>query len=65
MPTTLRTRLRGSRAGGPTTPVEYVLLSLAAVALVTLVFFALGNLLDEQRHCETRADATSASTTRC
>ena len=65
MPTTMRARIRGSRAGTPATPVEYVLLGLAAVVLLTMVFLALGKLVDNQMQCETRTDAVSASTTRC
>jgi uncharacterized OsmC-like protein len=59
MPTLLRTLLRG--AGKPITPVEYLLLALAAVVLVTLVFFALGRLVDGQMTCEHKAQATTSS----
>lgn len=64
MPTTLRARIRGSRAGTPATPIEYVLLGLAAVILVAMVFLALGKLVDNQMNCETKADTVGAST-RC
>lgn len=65
MPTTLRARIRGSRVGTPTTPVEHVLLALAAVVLVAMVFLALGKLVDDQMHCEPRTEAAAASSTRC
>lgn len=65
MPTTLRERMRGSRAGTPATPVEYVLLGLAAVVLLAMVFLALGKLVDNQMQCETRADPVGASAPRC
>ena len=69
MPTSLRTRLRGSRAGSPGVsrgPVEYVLLALAAVLLVAMVFLALGQLVDEQMDCQARVDtATAAAAPRC
>ena len=65
MPTTLRARIRGSRAGTPATPVEYALLGLAALVLVALVFLALGKLVDEQMDCQARSDTVAASTARC
>lgn len=65
MPTTLRARIRGSRAGTPATPVEYVLLGLAAVVLVAVVFLSLGKLVDNQIHCEPRTDPVGASSPRC
>ena len=64
MPTSLRTRIRGSRAGSPATPLEYALLGFAAVMLVLMVFFALGQLVDEQMNCENAA-RTTASAARC
>lgn len=64
MPTMLRARIRGSRAGTPATPIEYVLLGLAAVILVAMVFLALGRLVDNQMNCDTEADTVGAST-RC
>lgn len=64
MPTSLQARLRGSRAGKPATPVEYALLALAAVVLVTLVFFSLGRLVDDQMDCSQKAQSTS-SAVRC
>lgn len=67
MPTSLRTRLRGSHAGSPASargPVEYALLALAAAILVGLVFLALGNLLNEQMDCASQAQ-TAASASRC
>lgn len=65
MPTMLRARIRGSRAGSPATPVEYVLLGLAAVILVAMVFLALGKLVDDQMNCEPETDAVAATSTRC
>ena len=65
MPTTLRARVRGSRAGTPATPVEYVLLGLAAVILVAMVFLALGKLVDDQMNCATESDTGATSSTRC
>lgn len=65
MPTTLRARIRGSRAGAPATPVEYLMLSLAAAVLMAMVFLALGKLVDHQMNCETKADTVAASATRC
>jgi uncharacterized membrane protein YuzA (DUF378 family) len=65
MPTTLRARIRGSRAGTPATPAEYVLLGLAAVILLAMVFLALGRLVDHQMNCEARTDTVAASSTRC
>ncbi|MBA3745492.1 hypothetical protein [Sporichthya sp.] len=64
MPTSLLTRIRGSRAGSPATPREYVLLTVAAALLVAMVFLALGQLVDDQRNCANRAQ-TTASATRC
>jgi len=64
MPTSLRTRIRGSHAGSPASsrgPVEYVLLGLAAVLLVAVVFLALGQLVDDQMDCSARADTTTAA----
>ena len=65
MPTTLRARIRGSRAGTPATPFEYVLLTLAAAVLVAMVFLALGKLVDNQMNCETKTDTVAAPSTRC
>ncbi len=65
MPSSLRTRIRGSRAGSPATPLEYAMLALAAVVLVALVFFALGGLVDSQMACEGRSDASTAAAARC
>ena len=65
MPTTLRARVRGARVGTPATPVEYVLLGLAAVMLVALVFLALGKLVDNQMDCDARPNTVAASSTRC
>jgi hypothetical protein len=65
MPTTLRARIRGSRAGTPATPFEYVLLSLAAAVLVAMVFLALGKLVDNQMNCDPETEGVSASSTRC
>ncbi|HUR75773.1 MAG TPA: hypothetical protein VMZ00_15940 [Sporichthya sp.] len=65
MSTSLRTRLRGSRAGSPATPVEYLLLSLAAAMLVALVFFALGQLVDDQLSCQAESTSTAAATAHC
>lgn len=48
MPTSLRARLRGARAGSPATPMEYAMLAVAALLLVALVFFALGRLVTDQ-----------------
>jgi Flp pilus assembly pilin Flp len=48
MPTSLRARVRGPRAGGPATPIEYAMLAAAALLLVALVFFALGRLVTDQ-----------------
>jgi hypothetical protein len=61
MPSSLRTRIRGSRAGSPATPLEYAMLALAAVVLVGLVFFALGGLVDNQMACENHAQSTAAA----
>jgi hypothetical protein len=65
MPTSLRARFRGARAGGPATPMEYALLGLAAVVLVALVFLALGRLVDDQMDCEHKTDTASATGARC
>ncbi len=70
MPTSLSTRLRGSRAGTPARtrgPAEYVLLACAAAVLIALVFLALGQLVDSQMNCGARADtpAAAASAARC
>jgi hypothetical protein len=64
MPTSLRTRLRGSRAGSPATPLEFALLGLAAILLVAMVFLALGRLVDDQMDCASQAQ-TTASANRC
>lgn len=61
MSTSLRTRLRGARAGGPATPMEYAMLGLAAVVLIALVFFALGRLVDNQMDCGRNSDTTSSA----
>jgi hypothetical protein len=65
MPTSVRARLRGARAGGPATPVEYVMLGFAAVVLIALVFFALGRLVDDQMDCDRNAQPAAAASARC
>jgi len=65
MPTTLRATIRGSRGGRPATPAQYMMLGLAAVMLLALVVLALGNLVDNQMHCQPKPDAVPASSPRC
>lgn len=65
MPTSLRTRNRGPRPGGPASvrgPVEYVLLALAAALLVAMVFLALGQLIGEQIDCRSKSDTAASAT---
>jgi hypothetical protein len=65
MPASLRVRLRGSRTRRPATPVEYVMLGFAAVVLITLVFLALGRLVDDQMNCDQRTEAASSAPAHC
>lgn len=68
MPTSLRARVRGARAGRPATPLEYAMLAVAALLLVALVFFALGRLVTDQmdQACDGKARSTTvAETTGC
>ena len=69
MPTSLRARGRGARAGSPATPLEYAMLAVAALLLVALVFFALGRLVTDQmdQACDGQARSTTvaAETTGC
>lgn len=63
MPTSLRVRVRGPRAGGPATPIEYAMLAVAALLLVALVFFALGRLVTDQmdQACDGQSSTTVAT----
>jgi hypothetical protein len=45
--------------------MEYLLLAFAAAVLVTLVFLALGRLVDDQMNCDQRTQATSTAPARC